>query len=207
MTYDGPGEFWPTHYMSHNRTAESAGFLTRSSYLMVRTTGTPGLALPAIREIVHGMDPALAIAGSYSMSEVMDGAVARPRFIMSILSVFALVALILGAIGIYGVMSYGVALRAGEIGIRRALGAEEREVVTMILKQGLTLTVLGLVLGLAGALVGTRILEGFLHEVSPTDPMTFVVVAGGIVLVASLASYFPARRASGVDPLEALKVE
>ena len=207
VTYDGPGDFWPTHYMSHNRTAEGAGFLTRSSYLMVRTTGSPDQSLPAIREIVRDLDPTLAMAGSYTMDEVLDQAVARPRFIMSVLSVFALVALILGAIGIYGVMSYGVALRAGEIGIRRALGAEDREVVSMILREGLTLTVMGLALGLGGALVGTRIIRGFLHEVSPTDPMTFLAVAVGIVLVAFLASYLPARRASGVDPLEALRVE
>ena len=123
------------------------------------------------------------------------------------MGVFAGVALVLGAIGIYGVISYGVALRAGEIGVRRALGAEEGAVMGMILKQGLSLTGIGLVVGLVGAYAGTRILTGFLYEVSPTDPMTFVVVAGIILLVAVLAAFFPARRASGINPLEALRVE
>ena len=126
---------------------------------------------------------------------------------MSILSVFAAVALMLGAIGIYGVMSYGVALRAGEIGIRRALGAGRGEVVRMVLRQSLALTGLGVVAGLGGALAGTRALASFLHDVSPTDPFTFLVVAVGVCLVALVASFVPARRASGVDPLEALRAE
>ena len=126
---------------------------------------------------------------------------------MSVLSLFAGVALVLGAIGIYGVLAYGVALRAGEIGIRRALGAQGGDMVLMILKQGLFLTGGGLVLGIVAALAGTRILSSFLHGVTPTDPLTFGAVAVGILLVAALASYFPARRASGVDPLEALRVE
>jgi putative ABC transport system permease protein len=141
------------------------------------------------------------------MDEIQARALARPRFIMTLLTVFAGVALVLGAIGIYGVISHGVALRTAEIGIRRALGAEELEVVLMVLQQGLVLTFLGLALGLAGALAATRVLSGFLHEVSPTDPLTFLIVAAGVCLVALAASLVPARRASGVDPLEALRAE
>jgi predicted permease len=207
LTYDGPGEFWPTHYMSHNQTAVGASFITRSSYLAVRTSVDPRQVLPGIRGIVRGLDPNLAIAGTYTMEEIQDRALARPRFIMSVLSIFAGVALALGAIGIYGVMAYGVALRAGEIGIRRALGAGRRTVLAMVLGQGLILTGLGVALGLMGAMVGSRVMEGFLHEVSPTDPLTYLVVGVGVLAVALGATFPPARRAGGVDPLEALRAE
>lgn len=207
ITFDGPGRVWPHIYHSHNGTVQTAPFLTLSSYLTVRTDREVSTALTGIREIVGELDPSLAIAGSFSAEEVMDQAVARPRFIMSILSVFAAVALILGAIGIYGVMSYSVALRAGEIGIRRALGAGGWGVVGMILGQSVRLTSLGVILGIGASLGSTRVLVGFLHDVSPTDPRTFLAVALGVFLVAILAAVGPARRASGVDPLDALRLE
>jgi ABC-type antimicrobial peptide transport system permease subunit len=207
VTYDGPGEFWPTYYHSHNETAESMPFLALSTYLMVRTSADQDRALPAIRQIVRDLNPNLAIAGSYSMEEVLDQAVAEPRFLMSVLSAFAAVALALGALGIYGVMAYSVALRSGEIGIRRALGAGGPGVVAMVLRQSLFLTGLGVLIGLGGGMAGTRVLGAFLHEVSPTDPFTFVAVGSGVCLVAALAALVPARRASEVDPLEALRVE
>lgn len=153
------------------------------------------------------MNPNLAVANNYAMDEILARAAAPSRFVMSVLSVFALVAVVLGAIGMYGVISYSVALRAGEIGIRRALGAAGEEVVLMILKQGVALALVGVTLGLLGAAAATRLVVGFLHDVSPSDPVTFLLVGLGSVLVASLASYIPARRAGGVDPLEALRVE
>ena len=207
ITYDGPGEVWPTYYHSHNQTVSFAEFMTRSSYLTARTTGDAARLLPAIRQITSELDPNLAIAGSFTQEEVLAEAVVRPRFIMSLLSLFAAVALSLGAIGIYGVMSYGVALRAGELGIRRALGAGSHTVVGMVLKQGFLLAALGVVLGLGGAVALTRIMVGFLHEVSPTDPVIYLLVAAGVVAVALLAAFVPARRAGGVDPLDALRVE
>jgi putative ABC transport system permease protein len=207
ITFDGPGEVWSHFYHSHNGTASSHPFLTRSTYLTVRTSRDPSSVVPGIREIVRGLDPSLAIAGTYTMEEVMDQAVAEPRFMTSILSVFAAMAVLLGAIGVYGVMSYSVALRAGEIGVRRALGAGGGEVVGMILRQSLRLTGLGVLLGLLASLAGTRVLTGFLHEISPTDPFTFLSVAAGIGLIACLAAFQPALRASGVDPLDALRVE
>jgi len=207
VTYDGPGELWPTYYHSHTEAAGSMRFLARSSYLTVRTSGDPKAVLPAVREIVKEMDPRLAIAGSFTMEEVLAQAVAEPLFLMTVLSAFAVVALALGAIGIYGVLAYAVALRSGEIGIRRALGAGGGAVVTMVLRQSLLLAGIGVLLGLAGALAGGGALASFLHEVSPTDPLTFLVVAVGVVFLAALAALVPARRASGVDPLEALRVE
>jgi hypothetical protein len=151
-------------------------------------------------------DPEVVRAGwvSPSMFTVLR---TPPLLGRTLLTLFAGVALTLGAIGIYGVIPYGVALRAGEIGIRRALGAEEREVMAMVLIQGLGLTGTGLALGLAGAFAGTRILTGFLHGASPTDPLTYLAVAGITLGVAALASFFPARRAGGVDPLAALRGE
>jgi putative ABC transport system permease protein len=204
VTYDGPGIEFPTYYFPAN---QAPPFAIRSRYLALRTAGDPGAMVGQVRELVRTLDPGQALAGTFTMEEIQTRSLARPRFVMTLLTLFAGVALALGAIGIYGVISYGVALRAGEIGIRRALGAEEREVVGMVLKQGLGLTVAGLFLGLAGALAGTRILTGFLYGVSPSDPPTYLAVAGVILGVAGLAAFFPARRAGRVDPLEALRVE
>jgi ABC-type antimicrobial peptide transport system permease subunit len=204
VTYDGPGLEFPTLYNPAN---QSPGFAIRTRYLVVKTERDPGAMVEGVRQVVRTLDPSQAIASTFTMEHIQGRTLARPRFILTLFGVFAGVALVLGAIGIYGVISYGVALRAGEIGIRRALGAEEGEVMGMILKQGLGLTGVGVALGLVGGVVGTRILTGFLYGVSPTDPLTFLAVAGVILGVAALAAFFPARRASGVDPLEALRVE
>jgi len=204
VTYDRPGVEFPTLYFPAN---QAPSHVIRSTYLVVRAASNPGAMVDGIRGVVRNLDPQQAIAGTFTMDEIQGRALARPRFILTLLAVFAGVALVLGAIGIYGVMAYSVALRRGEIGIRRALGAEEGEVVGMVLRQGLALTLVGLVLGLAGALAGTRVLTGFLHEVSPVDPATYAAVAVVILTVAALAAFLPARRASGVDPLEALRVE
>lgn len=205
VTFDAPGEFWPHVFISQNRTASHDG--AYSTYLTVRTVGNPAAAGTGIRRVVRELDPQLAIARSFTMDEILDRAVARPRFLMTLLSVFAGVALFLGAIGIYGVVAYAVALRSWEIGLRRALGAPDGEVMVMVLGQGLRLAVTGLGLGLVGALVTARVLTGLLHDVSPTDPLTFALVAGCVALVALAAAYAPARRASRMDPLEALRAE
>jgi hypothetical protein len=207
VTFDGPGELWPHFFGSHNGTAVTAPFVTRSTYLTLRTIGSPRNAVPGIQEVVRGLDPDVAIASVVTIDEVLGQAVARPRFIMTLLSVFAAVAMALGAIGMYGVISYGVALRSGEMGIRRALGAQGWQVVRLVLRQGLFLTVLGVSLGLAASFAGSRVIEGFLHEVSPTDPATYLLVAVGVMAVAGLAAFVPARRASGADPLDALRIE
>ena len=206
VTYDGPGVVWPTFYMPFAQTARTHPFITLSSYLVLRTADDPAGVVPGLRQVVREMDPGLAIAGTFTLDEVMARAVARPRFVLSLMGLFAVLALALADIGIYGVMAYGVALQRSEIGIRRALGAEEWEVLGMVLRQGLTLAGTGMALGLVGAAAGTRILESFLHEVSPTDPLTFAIVALGVIAVALLATWLPARRAGGVDPLEALRV-
>ena len=133
--------------------------------------------------------------------------VAAPRFNTTLLSIFAAVALVLTIIGLYGVMSYSVAQRTNEIGIRMALGARRGQVLAMVLRQGLAPIVIGLALGLGGAAAGTRYLEGLLFGLTPLDPPTFAYVAIAFALVALLASYVPARRATRVDPLVALREE
>jgi predicted permease len=204
VTYDGPGLVFPTLYNPANQTPH---FALRTRYLVVRTAGDPAGIVEGVRRVVRGLDPGQAIASTYTMDEIQGRSLARPRFILTLFGVFAGVALVLGAVGIYGVISYGVALRAAEIGIRRALGAQEGVVMGMVLRQGVGLTGAGLALGLAGALAGTRILVGFLHGVSPNDPATFFLVAGVILGVSVLAAFLPARRASGVDPTVALRAE
>jgi putative ABC transport system permease protein len=153
------------------------------------------------------LDPDVPIVGMGTMDRVLSGQVARPRFLMTLLGTFALVALVLGAVGVYGVMSHAVAQRTNEIGIRIALGARSESVTLMVVRQGALLALGGVVLGLACSVASTRVMTGMLYEVSTTDPWTFVVVSLLLVLVAMLASYLPARRASRVDPIEALRVE
>jgi putative ABC transport system permease protein len=126
---------------------------------------------------------------------------------MTLLGAFAGIALLLGAIGVYGVMSHAVAARTGEIGIRMAMGAGCGTVSRMVLGQGAALALLGVIAGLAAALAATRVMEGLLFEVSTTDPWTFGAVAAVMIAVGLLASYLPARRASRVDPLTALRAE
>jgi len=138
---------------------------------------------------------------------VMGDAVAAPRFRTLLLGLFGLAALLLGATGIYGVMSYSVSQRTREFGIRIALGAERSQVMNLVLKQGLVLTLAGLGIGLLGALALTQLLAKMLYEVQPTDPLTFAGVTLLLAAVALLANYLPARRATRVNPIEALRYE
>ena len=137
----------------------------------------------------------------------MSTSVAGPRFNTTLLSIFASVALVLTVVGLYGVMSYSVAQRTNEIGIRLALGAQSRDVLLMIVKQGSTLILLGLGIGLLGAYALTRLIDSLLFGVTAKDPITFAAVAVLLALVALLACYVPAWRATKVDPMEALRCE
>jgi ABC-type antimicrobial peptide transport system permease subunit len=141
------------------------------------------------------------------MNQVLYTATARPRFLTFLLVLFAGLAVLLAAIGIYGIMSYTVAQGTREIGIRVALGAQSRDLFQMVLGRGLRLTLIGIILGVAGAFGLTRLMSNLLFGVSATDPLTFMGVAVLLVIVALLASYIPARRATKVDPLVALRYE
>src|SRR5262249_6851488 len=142
-----------------------------------------------------------------TMDEVVAAAQSRPRFLTLLLTLFSSVALMLAAVGIYGVISYAVAQRTKEFGVRMALGAQRRDVLSLVLGRGLLLAVSGMVIGVVGALLLTRSLSTLLFGVTPTDPLTFAVVSVLLGAVALLASYFPARRATQVDPMQALRYE
>ena len=175
--------------------------------LVVRTPLEPRSLAVEIQRKVLAIDPDQPISSVRTMQELLSDSVARRRFSMTLLALFAGVALLLAAVGIYGVISYTVTLRAHEIGIRVALGASRGGVLWLVLGQSLVLTVAGVFLGLAGSLLVSRVISGLLFNVRPTDPATFAIVAAFLAAVAALASLLPAGRASRVDPMVALRYE
>ncbi|HVG08123.1 MAG TPA: ABC transporter permease [Thermoanaerobaculia bacterium] len=160
-----------------------------------------------VRKAVWSIDPKLPLAQVRTMEDVVERSMARVSFTMFLLAIGAVVALTLGAVGIYGVISYIVSQRTQEIGVRMALGAQRGEVSGMVLKEGMALALVGIGLGLAGSFAVTRFMQALLFEVSTTDPATFAAVPVLLAAVALLASYLPARRAAGVEPLEAIRYE
>lgn len=191
--------FFPVH--------QTAGQGLRSGYLVIRTPGNPsGLAGSAGREI-HAIDSSLPVANVRTMDDVLAAAQSRPRFLATLLTLFAGVALVLAAVGLYGVISYSVAQRTGEFGIRIAMGAAPANVLGMVIGQGLRLGIIGVVLGAIGALTLTRLIRGLLFGVSSFDPQTFIVMALLLTGVTLVACYIPARRATKVDPIVALRYE
>ena len=174
---------------------------------VVKTTSEPRSFIPAVTKDVAALDADVPLFGVKSMDEYLSASVAAPRFNTTLLSIFAGVALVLTIVGLYGVMSYSVVQRTNEIGIRLALGAQSRDVLIMIIKQGSKLIVVGLVIGLAGAFAATRVIASLLFGVKAKDPFTFVAAAVLLAIVALLACYIPAWRATKVDPLEALRYE
>ena len=175
--------------------------------LVVRTSGDAMSLVPAIKGEVRAVDRDIPISEVRTMDEYLTRSMARPRFNLVLIASFAGLALVLAAVGLFGVVSYSVAQRTHEIGIRRALGADDRQVVAMVVKQGMTLAAAGVVLGVAGAFALTRFLETLLFSVKRTDAPTYASVAAVLAAVALLASYLPARRAARVDPLAALRHE
>ena len=176
-------------------------------YLVLRTRRDPMSLVNSVRNEIHRLDPALPVADVRTMEQVVYESVAQPRFVAFLVLIFSLVALTLAAIGTYGVLAYMVELRTPEIGVRMALGAQAREVLRMILAQGAWLVGLGLFLGVAGAIALRRVLASVLFGVAPTDPLIFAAVFLVLALVGLIACYLPARRATRVDPLAALRTE
>ena len=174
-------------------------------YVALRTSGDPSSLVSAARANVRELDRNLPIYDVRTMEEYVVRQLAQRRLLMILLGIFAGVAVVLASVGIYGVLSYAVTQRMREIGLRMALGAQTADVLKLVVRQGLVLTLIGVSVGLVGSFALTRVMSSLLFEVSPTDPVTFAVIPLLLVAVALLASYLPARRATKVDPLTALR--
>lgn len=173
----------------------------------VRTSGNPLDLAGEMRSLVWSLDKHLAVSGVQTMEQVIGNTISVPRITLLLTGVFAAAAMLLAALGLYGVVSYSAAQRTNEIGIRMALGAGRQDVLKMVVGQGLVLTLIGVVIGLCGAFAFTRLINSLLFGVSATDPLTFLVVSITLVIIAALASYIPAHRASKIDPVIALRYE
>jgi putative ABC transport system permease protein len=199
----------PRHemYFPHAQLPLALGGTTAAMNLVIRTASDPLAMAPAVRAAVRSLEPNLPVANVRSMDHVIELAVAEPRFTMALLALFAAIALLLGAVGVYGVIAYTVSRRVHEIGIRMALGAGAWSILGMVVRQGVVMVATGVALGLLAAVGATRLLATLLYGVTPTDPVTFVAVPLVLIAVALLASYLPARRATRVDPMAALRSE
>ncbi|MGH9475898.1 MAG: ADOP family duplicated permease [Terriglobales bacterium] len=175
--------------------------------LVIRSPAAPAALLPELRSAIGSVDPRTVIAREQTLPQVLAASTAPRRYETSLGSLFALCAVVLAAIGLYGVLSYAVSRRAREIGIRMALGAQRGDVLLAVVRQGLTLALAGVAIGLAAALVFTRLLSSLLYGIRPDDPLTFLAVAVVLLAVALLASWLPARRATRLDPTVALRNE
>ena len=186
------------------------GRIALTSEFVVHTRGNPLALVPAVRSIIAKLDPNLPIADVRTFEEVVETSIAPQRFNAILLAVFSGLALLLATTGIYGVLSYSVSQRVREIGLRMALGADRRDVLRMIVGQGLRLAVAGILIGAGIALLLARLVSTFsqlLYGVRSNDPVTFITVSFVLVCVSVLACYLPARRASRVEPMAALKYE
>jgi len=173
--------------------------------LVIRANTEPSATTSAVRDALKSIDPMLPIAQIRTLDDVLSRSVATPRLATFLLGIFGALALVLSAIGVYGVMSYSVARRTNEIGIRMALGARAGDVSRLIVRQGMRPAVLGLAVGSGAALAGSRLMRGLLFGVSPTDKPSLIIAVLVLGAVALLATMLPARRVSRVDPVSALR--
>jgi putative ABC transport system permease protein len=198
------GNVGPDVYIAHDQYADNRNWSMKQT---VRVAGDPLAVVGQIRTTLREVDPSLVVHRVRTMSGVVDAGISPQRFAMALMTAFAGVAILLAAVGIYGVLAYTVAQRTREIGIRMALGADGAKVRVMVLREALSLSAVGVVLGIAGALALSGWLTSLLFEVQPTDPWMLAAVAAGVVVLASVAGYLPARRATKVDPVLALRSE
>jgi len=184
-----------------------SAFFMGPRQLVVRTSGDPLTLAPAVRRAIWDVDPDQPVSGVRAMSEVVDAELGNRNTQLTLTGAFALVALVLAAVGLYGVLSYTVSQSTNEIGLRMALGAESQTVVGAVVRSALGTAVLGIGMGLVAAYALTRTIASFLYGVSPADPATAIAVAGVLLLVAGLAALIPAMRAARVNPMTALRAE
>jgi putative ABC transport system permease protein len=204
---DAPSdEFYLPFQQSDGFFASTARQYT-SMTTVIRTSVAPQSLAAAVQETVKSLDRTLPVSGVVSMEQVVTDTLWQPRFNLQLIGLFAALALVLAAVGLYGVMSYSVAQRTHEVGLRMALGAQRRDVIKLVVGQGMKLALLGVGIGLAASVAMTRLMTKLLFEVSATDFSTFTAIASLLTLVALLASYIPARRAAKVDPMIALRYE
>jgi putative ABC transport system permease protein len=175
--------------------------------LAVRTATETSPVVNSVSRVIRELDPNLAVADVQTLDEVVEKSVAQRRLTMLILGIFACAALVLAAVGIYGVIAYSVTQRTQEIGIRMALGARRSHVLAMVMRQSVMLALTGIAIGAAGAFVLTRLMSDLLFEVKPFDPITFAAVSTALAAIAMLAAFVPGRRATRVDPVVALRAE
>jgi ABC-type antimicrobial peptide transport system permease subunit len=177
------------------------------STLVVRTEGNPSNAASIVRREARAIDPGVPVSDVRPLEEIVSRSVAQRRLTMVLLAIFAVVALTLAAVGIYGVMSYVVAQRTREMGVRMALGARPRDVLRLVMGRAMVLAVTGAAIGAAAAFAATRYMTALLFRTEPGDPVVFVVVVAVLLAAAAIASYLPGRSATRVDPLIALRAE
>jgi putative ABC transport system permease protein len=185
----------------------SYSFIWHGGNLIIRSANEPDALVRSVRQAVLDVDPSQPVANIQTLKEIVASSVAQRRFLLSVVGGFAGAALLLAAIGLYGVMAYAVSQRTREIGVRVALGAKNRDVITMVVGQGMRIVAVGLALGLIGAFGLSHLLRGLLFGVNPTDLTTFVAVPLVLLAVTLFACWLPARRAAKVDPMEALRYE
>ncbi|MBY0493172.1 MAG: FtsX-like permease family protein [Cyanobacteria bacterium] len=195
------GDIRPTAYLSSRQYA--FGLMN----FVVRTSGDPGRLGPAAVRVIREIDPMLPVSAVRPLEDVFAESIARPRLTAVAMSVFAGAALLLAALGVYGIVAYSVSQRSREFGIRVALGAKPSQIIGMVVGQNLRIVALGLGAGLLAAIPATRLLRGLLYQVGPNDPTTFVAIGVMLAVVAIVASYLPARRGTQLDSVATLKSE
>jgi putative ABC transport system permease protein len=199
LEYGPASQAPPTLYLSHGQ------WPVDSMTVVVKSRGEPSALIAPARAILRELDPDVPMFAVRSMPQIQEIAIAQPRLYLVLILSFALTAMLLSAIGLYGVLAYTVGQRTREIGIRLALGAKRGEVLRMVMAQAGRLAVTGVAIGLVAAVLASRVLRAQLFEIAPTDTVTYVAVGAGLLLVSLVASWIPARRAARIDPLTALR--